>query len=202
MKHLYRFFAMAYLMLFTSLVLADGHPADVQMRANINAVSKVMNNTDLSSEQKIAQLEQYADQYLDYQRIAALSIGMPWRDFSTTQKQDFITAFKEMIITMYAKSAIVAGEGAKVKILKQTQGKTKANVFTEITTKSNKKYQVEYQMYKIGQVYKVYNIKFEGNSLVTVYRNQFNDVIREKGIDGLITDLRNKSINKVEKISA
>ena len=58
-------------------------------------------------------------------------------------------------------------------------------------------YAVDYQMYKSGSVWKIYNINVEGASLVTVYRNQFNEIIQKQGIDGLITALRNKAIKKV-----
>ena len=52
-------------------------------------------------------------------------------------------------------------------------------------------------MYKSGSVWKIYNINVEGASLVTVYRNQFNEIIQKQGIDGLIKALRSKAIKKV-----
>ncbi len=198
MKHLLKFVITGYLLLMASWVMANTHPADVQMRQNVDTVLSIMNNKSMSADQKINRLEKYGDQYLDYQRIAALSVGLPWRNFTPQQKNDFISSFKDMIISMYAKSAVIAGEGAQVKILNKTQGTTKVTVATEILTKKNQKYQVEYQMYKVGNVYKIYNIRVEGASLVTVYRNQFQEIIRQKGIDGLIADLRNKTIKKVD----
>ncbi len=200
MKSLLKFVVGFYLVVMAGFSMAAAHPAEVQMQQNAAAVMGVMNNKALSADQKIARLEKYAEQYLDYERVAALSVGLPWREFSAQQKKDFIAAFQDMIISMYAKSGLIAGEGAQIKVLNKTQGTTKVSVFTEILTKKNQKFQVEYQMYKVGSVYKVYNIKVEGASLVTVYRNQFNEVIRKKGINGLIQDLRNKSIKKIDNI--
>jgi phospholipid transport system substrate-binding protein len=200
MKSLLKFVVGFYLVVMAGFSMAAAHPAEVQMQQNAAAVMGVMNNKTLSADQKIARLEKYAEQYLDYERVAALSVGLPWREFSAQQKKDFIAAFQDMIISMYAKSGLIAGEGAQIKVLNKTQGTTKVSVFTEILTKKNQKFQVEYQMYKVGSVYKVYNIKVEGASLVTVYRNQFNEVIRKKGINGLIQDLRNKSIKKIDNI--
>ncbi len=65
-------------------------------------------------------------------------------------------------------------------------------------SRSGNKYEVGYQLYQTGGVYKVYNIRVDGTSLVTVYRNQFNELIQQKGIDGTIATLRQKGLKKVE----
>jgi len=47
----------------------------------------------------------------------------------------------------------------------------------------------------MGDVWKVYDITIEGVSLVTNYRGQFSNEIRQGGMDGLIQKLveKNKS---------
>ena len=49
---------------------------------------------------------------------------------------------------------------------------------------------------KAGSKYRAYNVAVEGASLVTVYRNQFGETIKAKGIDGLIADLKAKNGGK------
>jgi len=60
-------------------VAAETHPAQAQMQQNIDAVLKIARNGSLSEAQKVKQIEQYADRYLDYERISALPVGAPWR---------------------------------------------------------------------------------------------------------------------------
>ncbi len=55
------------------------HPAQVQFKQNMDTVLNVARNAQLSEAQKIQRIERYADQYLDYQRISALAVGLPWR---------------------------------------------------------------------------------------------------------------------------
>lgn len=178
------------------------HPAQVQVQQNIDTVLKTVRNGSLNEQQKIRQIEGYADRYLDYQRISALAVGMPWREFSTQQKSQFVAAFKDMMISMYAHSALMGVANAQVSLLPKfvDNGGGKVDVFTEIRAGNGKKYEVAYQLYQVGPVYKVYNIKVEGTSLVTVYRNQFGELIKQKGIDGTISELRGKGLKKVSKI--
>ena len=101
---------------------------------------------------------------------------------------------------MYSNTALLAAQNAKINVLgknNSANSASKATVYTQITSNKNKSYAVDYQMYKSGSVWKIYNINVEGASLVTVYRNQFNEIIQKQGIDGLITALRNKAIKKV-----
>lgn len=175
------------------------HPAQVQLQQNINNVLQVARDPALSEQQKIQQIERYANNYLDYQRIAALAVGRPWLQFNAKQKNEFIAAFKEMMVGMYARSALIGAADAQVTLLPNmiNNQQNRVEVFTEIRTQSGKKYQVGYQLYKSGSVYKVYNFRVDGTSLVTVYRSQFNDLIQQKGIDGTIQALRQKKLQKV-----
>lgn len=174
------------------------HPAQVQVQQNMDAVLKVMRHPTLSEQQKIKQVEQYANQYLDYQRIAAFAVGLPWKQFTPKQKTEFISAFKDMIIAMYARSALMGAQDAQVKLLPKmvNSGKNHVDVFTEIQAKSGKKYEVAYQLYQSGNTYKVFNIRVDGASLVSVYRNQFDELIKQKGVDGMIATVRAKGLQK------
>ncbi|EFC88701.1 toluene tolerance protein Ttg2D [Neisseria mucosa ATCC 25996] len=178
-------------------VAAETHPAQAQMQQNMDAVLKIARNGSLSEAQKVKQIEQYADRYLDYERISALAVGAPWREFSATQKMEFIRAFKEMIIAMYSHSALIGAADAQVRLLpKMTANGNKLDVFSELHTKKGTKYEVAYQLYKVGPVYKIYNIRVDGTSLVTVYRNQFGELIKQKGIDGTIATVKAKGLKK------
>ena len=178
------------------------HPAQVQLQQNMDTVLTVARNNSLNEQQKIRQIEGYADRYLDYHRIAALAVGMPWRQFSDKQKTEFIGAFKDMMISMYSRSALMGAADAEVKLLPKVvdNGNNRVDAFTEIRARSGKKYEVAYQLYQVGSAYKVYNIKVDGASLVTIYRNQFNELIKQKGIDGTIATIKAKGLKKVDAV--
>ena len=190
-------FAAATAILAPTAFVALEHPAQQQVQQNIDTVLKIIKNQSLSEQQKIRQVEQYANRFLDYERLSAMAVGQPWRQFSPQQKQSFITAFKEMIIGMYARSAMMGAEKADVRVLpKITTNGNKVDVYSEILTPSGKKYEVAYQLYQTGSQYKLYNIRVDGFSIVTVYRNQFVELVNQQGIDGMIETVRNKKLKK------
>lgn len=187
--------------LMPSVQAAQRHPAQIQVQQNIDTVLQIARSDDLNDRQKIARIEEYATPYLDYQRIAALAVGRQWKNFSVQQKRDFIDAFKEMMISLYAQSALVGATNAKVAVLPKMvdYGGGRLDVFTRVTTRSNRHFEVTYQLYKNGGNYRVYNVRVDGNSLVTLYRNQFDATIRQQGIDGTITALRQKKLARITK---
>ena len=192
----------ATILLSSSITMAQPaiqHPAQIQAQQNIETILNIMRHPSLNEKQKIKQLEQHANQYLDYERIAAFAVGLPWKQFTPKQKTDFINAFKEMIITMYARSALIGAQDAQIRVLPKivNSGKNHVDVFTEIQAKSGKKYEVAYQLYQSsGNNYKVFNIRVDGASLISVYRNQFDELIKKQGIDGMITVVREKGLRK------
>lgn len=199
MNRLLAVFAAAPLAIVAPYAAASvaSHPAQAQMQQNMDTVLKIARNKSLSEQQKVKQIESYANRYLDYERISALAVGAPWRTFTPKQKTEFIAAFKDMVIGMYSHSALIGAADAKVKLLpKMTADGNKFDVFSEVQTKSGNKYEVAYQLYQSGAVYKIYNIRVDGASLVTIYRNQFGELIKQKGVDGAIAAVKAKALKK------
>lgn len=174
--------------------------AQQQLQQNVDMVLSVARDKSLNEQQRISQIERYADQYLDYERISALAVGMQWRQFTAQQRQDFSAAFKNMIVRIYAHSALMGASNASVKVIPKVvnQGNNRLETFTEIVSAGNKHYTVGYQMYYANGVFKIYNFRVNGTSLVTVYRSQFDQLIQKQGIDATIAQLRDKGLGKVQ----
>ena len=51
---------------------------------------------------------------------------------------------------------------------------------------------IDYQMMKVGDVWRVFDISTDGVSLVRNYRTQFNRIIERDGWDALITRMRDR----------
>ena len=91
-----------------------------------------------------------------------------------------------MVIAMYSHSALIGATDANVRLLpKMTANGNKFDVFSEIQTKKGTGMKWPTSFTKAA-VRKIYNIRVDGTSLVTVYRNQFGELIKNKGIDGTI----------------
>jgi phospholipid transport system substrate-binding protein len=59
---------------------------------------------------------------------------------------------------------------------------------------------VEYDLEKTAQGWKCYDVRVGGISLVVNYRTEFSNIVRDKGLDGLIETLaaKNRSLEAAD----
>jgi phospholipid transport system substrate-binding protein len=48
---------------------------------------------------------------------------------------------------------------------------------------------MQYKLYKSKQEWKIYDIEIQGVSLISTYRSQFDEILRNKTIDDLLVKL-------------
>jgi len=71
-------------------------------------------------------------------------------------------------------------------------GDTEATVHNQFIRPGAKPVLVDYSMRKAEKGWKIYDIVVEGISLVLTYRSEFDAVVKQDGIDGLIRRLSQK----------
>ena len=73
---------------------------------------------------------------------------------------------------------------------------TEVTVRTAVMKAAGSPIQIDYSMAKTPEGWKAYDVIVGGVSLVTNYRDEFNDQIKAGGVDGLIKTLvdRNKGV--------
>ena len=86
--------------------------------------------------------------------------------------------------------------GIVYKPFKMNAGDTDVLVRTEVVQPGSKPVQLDYSLEKQDSGWKVYDVVVAGISLVTNYRDQFGQEVRNGGIDGLIASIaaKNKSL--------
>lgn len=186
-------------LLSMSLALATPQQAVEQVRGNATEVLTILKKANGSNDATVRkQAENYAIPYFDFERMTALAVGQPWRGASAEQKQNLTQEFKTLLIRTYS-GTMLKFKNAKVEVknnpIVRNNGK-EVIVSTMISANDGKPMNMDFTTYQSGGQYRVYNVAVEGASLVTVYRNQFGETIKQKGIDGLIADLKAKNGRK------
>ena len=140
--------------------------------------------------------------HLDFRAMSKLSLGKNWRKANDDQQTRFTEAFKTMLIRTYSKS-LTEYAGEKIKFLPYrppAEGKRTVKVKTVINLSNGPEVPIDYSLRIKNDIWKVYDIKIDGISLVTNYRNSFASDINRVGIEGLIEKLLAKNSAKlVEK---
>ncbi|MCW9048422.1 MAG: ABC transporter substrate-binding protein [Gammaproteobacteria bacterium] len=135
--------------------------------------------------------------HLDFRAMSKLALGKHWRNANDEQQLKFTDAFKDMLIRTYSKS-LTEYAGQEIKFLPYhppAEGKRTTQVKTVIDQGTGPDIPIVYSLRIKNDIWKVYDIKIDGVSLVTNYRNSFASDIRKIGIDGLIEKLLAKSDN-------
>mgnify|MGYP001329381303 FL=1 len=128
---------------------------------------------------------------LDIKLMSKIILGKKiWTEMSENQKDDFVEAFQYRMTSTYMKS-ITAFDGEKVVFLPYEPGKRENIAYVK------SKYlipggdiAVDYRLIKKSEEWKVYDIIFDGISLMKNYRADFREHVSENGIESLITSLR------------
>ena len=134
--------------------------------------------------------------YIDFEEATRLAVGRAWPQATPEQKKKLVAEFRNMLVRTYS-NAIEAYQGQTLKVLPsrggKPEGKDEATVRAQFVRAGGKPLPIEFQMRKNGQTWKVYDIAVEGISLVLTYRSEFDSVVKQEGIDGLIKRLAQKN---------
>jgi phospholipid transport system substrate-binding protein len=81
----------------------------------------------------------------------------------------------------------------KVLPVRMKPGDTDVTVRNHYIRQGGKPVQLDYAMRKTDAGWKIYDIVVEGVSLVLTYRSEFDSVVKQEGIEGLIKRLASKN---------
>ena len=134
-------------------------------------------------------------QHFDFNRMSALAMGRNWAKATPEQQKRIADEFRSLLVRTYS-SALIQYRNQEIdyKPLRADANATDVNVRTEVIRQGQSPVQIDYGMTKTPSGWKAYDIVVGGVSLVTNYRDEFNEQIRQGGVDGLVKSLqaRNK----------
>jgi phospholipid transport system substrate-binding protein len=132
--------------------------------------------------------------HFDTARMTALAMGRNWRVATPEQQKQLTAQFQTLLIRTYS-NALTNYRDNKMtyKPLRMNPGDTDVVVRTEVTRPGQAPVQIDYSMEKTADGWKAYDVVVAGVSLVTNYRDEFNDVVKNSGVDGLIKALADKN---------
>jgi phospholipid transport system substrate-binding protein len=134
--------------------------------------------------------------YIDFEESTRLAVGRAWSQATPEQRKKLVAEFRNMLVRTYS-NAIESYEGQTLKVLPSRGGKQdakdEATVRAQFVRAGGKPLPIEFQMRKNGETWKVFDIAVEGISLVLTYRSEFDAVVKQEGVDGLIKRLTQKN---------
>lgn len=184
----------------TAAVFAQEAPDALVMKITEEVLEIVRKDKDIQSgntRKAIELVDAKVLPYFNFQHMTALAVGKDWRKASAQQQQQLSAEFKTLLVRTYS-NALTGYKNQKIvfKPFKMNPGETDVLVRTEVQQPGSKAVQLDYSLEKLDSGWKVYDVTVAGISLVTNYRDQFAQEIRNGGMDGLIQSVaaKNKSL--------
>ena len=175
----------------------DAGPEQLVQKITEEVLTAIKSDKQLASGDKVKAMklaEEKVLPYIDFEEATRLAVGRAWSQASAEQKKKLVGEFRNMLVRTYS-NAIEAYQGQSLKVLpsRKQDAKDEATVRAQFVRPGAPPLPLEFQMRKTGQEWKVYDIAVEGISLVLTYRSEFDTVVKQEGIDGLIKRLGQKN---------
>ena len=190
-------------LVFTTASYAIESPDELVKRTadDVLAVVKADKDIQAGNQEKIFALtEEKILPNFDFEKVSRLVLGKNWTRATPDQKAAFQSEFKTLLLRTYAVAlSKYKNQTIEFKPLRLVDDATDATVKTLIIQEGGQPIAVDYALSKKTDAWKVYDIVIEGVSLVTNYRSQFAQEIRQNGMDTLIRKLEDKNKSSVAK---
>lgn len=130
----------------------------------------------------------------DFARMTTLAMGRNWRQASPEQQARLTSEFRTLLVRTYSNALTqYRDETIDVKPLRADAKATDVTVRSEVVRPGRPPVQIDYSMTKTPEGWKAYDVIVGGVSLVTNYRDEFNEQVKAGGVDGLIRTLAEKN---------
>ena len=188
---------LAFALLIAAPVFAQETPDQLVQKVTEDVLATIKSDKQLQQgdRQKALKLaEEKVLPHIDFEEATRLAVGRAWQQASAEQKKTLIDEFRKMLVRTYS-NGIESYQGQTLKILpsRGKQGGDDATVRAQFIRAGGQPLPLEFQARKTEKGWKIYDISIEGVSLVLTYRSEFDAVVKQTGIDGLIKRLREKN---------
>lgn len=136
----------------------------------------------------------------DFQEAARIAVGTAWRTASLEQQERIVKEFRSMIVRVYSNVfGTYPGQSMRVEPLKLPPGATAATVRGQHFRAGRPPIPIHVATHKTAAGWRIFDINVEGVSVLLTYRSEFELIVKESGIEGLIRRITEKNLPPVEK---
>lgn len=190
-------FVVALAALFATAAFAQETPDALVKRVSQEALSIIKSDPRVQAgdQTHIRDLiEAKIAPHFDMDRMTALAAGRAYRQATPEQKKRLADEFKSLLIRTYSNALNqYRDQTISYEPLRADASATEVTVRTQVNRPGQTPVAIDYSMEKTPDGWKAYDVIVAGVSLVTNYRDEFTEQVRQGGIDGLIRALAAKN---------
>ncbi len=164
----------------------DGSPGQI-VKKTIDQVLAVLDDETLSKEQKRRFVYKTASKQIDFKSMAQRILATNWDRADNQQKAEFVFLFEKILLNDYwTRMNNYSGERVEYYAVSVEQKKYATVDTVIIRDGSNVEIPITYRMELKEGVWRAYDFLVESLSLVQNYRREYQAIIKNYGIQGLL----------------
>jgi phospholipid transport system substrate-binding protein len=179
------------LQLLVGAAWALAGPPTETVRQVIEKSLDIIQNPSYGKQEKQRKVRSIVDPHFDYQEMAKRSLGPAWGKLSAGQRQEFVSLFSQLLEASYSDKIEKYAQRVKIDYTGEIASGDSVEVRT-VVVKANDRMPLNYRLLNEAGTWKVYDVVFEGVSLISNYRSQFSRIIHESGYAELVKRLKTK----------
>ena len=149
---------------------------------------KISNKTINSD--NLAMIDDVVKNSYDLEKMGKIIIGVDWKQMETKNQKEFVNVFKRFISVNYFRRFNKINE-LHFEHQTVTNIKDKFKLAKVILTADNEKFKIDYLLGFKNEKWKIFDVLLDGSiSEVATKKSDFKKIIKEKGVSGLIKNLR------------
>ena len=187
-KKIFKFFLVFFLTFQTESFATN--PSDFVQSA-VNRASEILKQ-NISKEEKMEKIELIAEEVVDIKGIAYYSLGSHRKTLSSEKKDEYFKVFKKYFLKSFS-SRLAQYSDPKIQVSSEKKLNEKYTIVSSILLATEKTPQVKLDWRIVTKdIHKplIIDVVIEGVSLARVQREEFNSIIQNNNIDGLINNLK------------
>ena len=181
-----------------------GEPQEL-IRQTLTGILAVLTDDTLKTPEqhpeRLRRIAQVVSQSFDLKEMARRSLGHNWHRLTPTQQEEFLQLFSPLLLQSlvkriaYRATTGAAGYGSIPTAVQYTRETIDpdgdASVQTVMTyAREQTTEDIEYLLLRRNGTWRVYDVIAEGASMVTNYRTQFAQILRQESYEDLIKRLK------------
>ena len=166
------------------------------VQSAVNRASEILKQ-NISKNEKMDKIELIAEEVVDIKGIAYYSLGSHRKSLSPEKKEEYFKVFKKYFLKSFS-SRLAQYSDPKIKVDSQKKLNEKYTIVSSVLLATEKTPEVKLDwriVTKNEDKPLIIDVVIEGVSLARVQREEFNSIIQNSNIDGLINNL-NEFANK------
>jgi phospholipid transport system substrate-binding protein len=171
----------------------DRHPAAARIAALGEEVLAALNDPLAGETERDAVLCKVLARDVDIPLIARFALGRYWNKTNAEQREEYLTLFKAFLIRTYA----VRLGGINIDDFEvldaQAVGDADILVHSRVDTGERHPVRADWRVRERDGRYLILDLSVEGISMAVILRQEFGSILRKKGVEGLLTMLRDRT---------